>query len=152
MLSKNDCILLLTELSNKGVDTKKYLNKCLLSKDVDLEVVKFINDNRQLDVTKFYEKIRKSYNNKSSKLYINIMKELNENNITEVLTTLNALSLQILLFSKSVDNKKMFFDNVRLREIYKVLLEYSYNYNIDYSINLLKLIKADIKALESVYR
>ena len=74
-ITKSDCLLFLKDLENKGLDTKPYVNKVLKSDNIDLDVLKFINENRQLDVTKFYEKLRKSYNQKKSKLYINIVKE-----------------------------------------------------------------------------
>ena len=73
MITKNDCILLLTELEERGIDTKSALREAI-SQGPTISVIKFINDNRQLDLTTFYEKIRKSYNNKKSSLYINIVK------------------------------------------------------------------------------
>ena len=63
-LTKNDCLLLLGELERSGIDTREVTNKLVSSRDLSLDVVKFINQHRQLDLTKFYEKLRKSYNNK----------------------------------------------------------------------------------------
>lgn len=148
-IKKNDCILLLTELQENGIDTKKYLSYLLCNHDVSLEVVKFINDNRQFDVAKFYEKIRHNYNKRKSDLYINIVKEIEEP--SEVLTTLSAMLTQILLFSKhlSTENKQMFLSHSRAKEISFVLENYLNTYDITKAIHLLKLIKADIKAFES---
>ena len=94
-LTKNDCLLLLGELERSGIDTREATNKLVSSRDLSLDVVRFINQHRQLDLTKFYEKLRKSYNNKKSKLYTNIVKDIEDT--TTVLTTLSSLQLQILL-------------------------------------------------------
>ena len=76
MISKNDCLILLTDLENKGLETQSQIKTLLSNNSVTLDVLKFINDNRQLDLTKFYEKLRKSYNNHKSNLYINCIKVL----------------------------------------------------------------------------
>ena len=147
MITKNDCILLLTELEENGIDTKNALRETL-SQGVTLSVIKFINDNRQLDLTTFYEKIRRSYNKKKSSLYINIVKEIESPN--EVLTTLSALLTQILLFARDVENREMFLKHARALEITKILADYFQTYDLTKCIKLLKVIKADIKALESM--
>lgn len=148
MITKNDCLLLLADLKDKGVDTSAVTKQLMSSTSIDIEVLKFINDNRQLDLTAFYEKIRKSYNNKKSNLYINIVKEIEEPQ--EVLTTLSAMMTQILLFSKNLEDKQMFFKHSRVNEIVKVLNNYFITYDLTYCIKLIKLIKLDIKALESI--
>lgn len=122
MISKSDLVLILTELSENGVDTSKQISKVLTSREIPLDVVKFINDQRELEVNKFYTHIRKSYNTGKSKLYINIVKEIDD--VTEVLTTLSSLNLQILLFSKKVKDKQIFFNHCRAAEINKVLTLY----------------------------
>lgn len=147
MITKNDCILLLTELEEKGVNTKDALREAV-SQGATLSVIKFINDNRQLDLTTFYEKIRKNYNKKKSSLYINIVKEIETPN--EVLTTLSALLTQILLFARDVENREMFLKHARALEITKILTDYFQTYSLTNCIKLLKVIKADIKALESM--
>lgn len=148
MISKNDCILLLAELSDGGVDTSQVMKELIRSKEPTINVIKFINDNRQLDLTKFYKKIRKSYNQKHSNLYINIVKEVD--NVNDVLTTLSALETQILLFSKDVEDRTMFFRHARASEISKVLTNYFQTYDLTNCLRLMQVIKADIKALESV--
>lgn len=67
-ITKTDCILLLTEQQEKGIDVSSVLNKLVKQQEPSVDVIKFINDNRQLDLSKFYDKIRKSYNNKKSNL------------------------------------------------------------------------------------
>lgn len=148
MISKNDCILLLADLDSRGFDTKEQITTLLGSTQLPLSVIKFINDNRQLDLSRFYEGIRKSYNKKSSNLYINIVKEIEEP--TEVLTTLSAMLTQILRYSKNVENKSMFLRHARADDITKVLNNYFNTFDITLCIKLLRIIKADIKALESI--
>lgn len=148
MISKNDCYLLLADLQSKGIETTDVIKELMSSQTIPLSVIKFINDNRQLDLLKFYEKIRKSYNQKRSTLYINIVKEIEDPN--EILTTLSAMLTQILLFSKEVDNKQMFLRHARANDITKVLAIYFNNYDLTNCINLMRIIKADIKALQSI--
>ena len=62
MLQKNDLILLLTDLEESGIDVSKQLNEVITSNSIPIDVVRFINDNRQLDVSAFYDRIRKNYN------------------------------------------------------------------------------------------
>ena len=147
MITKNDCILLLTEIQTKtGESTDKYIKQLFTQVDIPIEVLLFINNNRQLELTKFYEKLRKSYNNKKSSLYINIVKEIEDP--VEVLTTLSSLNLQILLFSKKLSDKAMFFNHARSSEITYVLNNYFKTYDIQPCLKLLKLIKADLKVCE----
>ena len=146
MISKNDLFLILSEMSDNGIDTTKEFTKVATSRDIPLDIVKFINDNREMDVNKFYSHIKKSYNQKKSKLYINIMKEIED--VNEVLTTLASLNLQILLFSKKVSNRQMFLRHARAEEISKVLTIYFQNYDLANCVKLLHLIKADIIAFE----
>lgn len=148
MISKNDSILLLTDLQERGIDVTAYLSKAITNPEIDLQVLKFINDNRQLDLSKFYEKLRKSYNNKKSVLYKNIVKEIEEPN--EVLTTLSAMLTQILLFAKTVDNREMFLRHSRAQDISTILTRYFQSYDLTNCLKLLRVIKADLKALESM--
>lgn len=148
MITKNDCLILLSDIEKKGIDTSAVINE-LLSNGMTLNVIKFINDNRQLDVSAFYEKIRKSYNQKKSNLYMNIVKE-DFVEPAKTLTTLSALLTQILLFSKNVQDRQMFLKHSRADEITKVLNGYFTSWDITNCIKLLRLIKVDLKALESV--
>ena len=90
MIKKTDCLLLLTELQENGLDVKDQINKLMRTSDLNLDVLKFINDTRPLEVTQFYERLRHNYNKKKSDLYINIVKEIT--NPEEVLTTLASLN------------------------------------------------------------
>jgi hypothetical protein len=75
LITKTDCLSLLFELKDKGVDCTEQIKHLLVLPEPDIETIKFINDNRELNVRKFYEKLRKSYNQKRSNLYINIVRE-----------------------------------------------------------------------------
>lgn len=147
MITKNDIIILLTDLQEKGLDVSNYLNNTLKN-GVSISTIQFINSNRQLDLYKFYEKIRKSYNQKHSNLYINIVKEIDD--INKVLITLSALETQILIFSKNVEDREMFLRHSRALEISKVLSNYFINYDSKPCIKLIQLIKADLKCLQEV--
>lgn len=147
-ITKNDCLLLLTKMQEDGVDTKAQVNKLFSTPGIPLDVLKFINNHKQLDVISFYERIRKNYNNKRSKLYINIMKEIDDPE--EIITTLSALLTQIILTSEKVDNKKLFLNNVRAGEITRVLNNYFNTFDVESARKLLYLFKCDIKALESI--
>lgn len=150
MITKRDCILLLSELAERGIDTSSMMNRALRAPEIDLTVVKFINEHRQFDANAFYEKLRKSYNNKRSMLYKNIV-TCDEVDCTEtVLTTLAALNLQILLYMKDVDDSKMFMSHTRVQEINEVLLNYSKTYDLVPCIKVLQVIKADLKAFEYI--
>ena len=149
MILKNDCILLLTELENNGIDVKEQLKQIIKSNDVPLPVLKFINDNRQFEANKFYEHIRKSYNQKKSQLYKNIVKE-DIKDPFKCLTTLASLQLQILLYANKLDEKQMFLRHMRFEEISKVLLNYGKTQDLIPCQKLLKLVKADLKAFEYI--
>lgn len=142
MITKQDCLILLSEI---GATDK--IKELLSQSTPSVEIIKFINDNRQLDLTRFYEKIRKSYNQKHSKLYINIVKETED--VNDVLTTLSALLTQILLFSKTTDDKIMFLRHARADEISLVLNSYFKTYDITNCLKLMRIIKADLKVCEA---
>ena len=149
MLTKTDLLLLLTEIESTGRNVDAEIFNLLRSETISYDVLKFINDNRQFDVALFYDLIRKNYNNKKSNLYINLVRE-DLNNPSEVLITLSALNLQILLFSKKLADNKMFLKHSRAEEITNVLNIYYKTYDLLPCIKLLKLIKADLIAFEHI--
>lgn len=149
-ISKKDCLMLLSELQDEGIDCNMIVRD-LASNGITTEILKFINDNRPLEVTKFYDKIRRSYNHKKSKLYINIVK--NEfKDPKDILTTLASLNLQILLFTKQLNDSTIFLKHCRFEEINMCLYNYAKTYDLIPCQKLLGLIKADLKVLESIYR
>ena len=150
MITRRDCILLLSEMEAKGIKTDAMLQKTLTSADVQIDVIQFINSYREFDANRFYEKIRKSYNHKRSDLYKNIVTCDEKDCSGTVLTTLAALSLQILLFVKDVENSKMFLNHVRFAEIQQALLNYSKTSDLIPCIQVLQIVKADLKAFEYI--
>lgn len=149
MIKKNDLALLLIEMQKNGdEEASKLIPQLYKTSSIPLNIVKYINDNRQFDIAQFYEKLRHSYNNKRSDLYINIVKEIDD--IEEVLTTLASYNLQALLFAKKVENKDMFYKHSRLEEVTRVLNNYYKTYDIEDCYKVLSLIKADIKLFEEL--
>lgn len=146
MFTKTDCLSLLFELREKGIDVDKYIKYLLVHSEPTLDIIRTINNNMELSIRAFYEKLRKSYNNNKSKLYINIVKE---NNLEpkEVLCTLASLQLQILLFNKTLDDPS-FLRTARFNEICDCLKLYYISGDIIPSQKLLELFKADLKFLE----
>lgn len=146
-ISRTDCILLLTDLQEKGIDVKKQLES-IMRNDITQDVIAFINNNRQMDLSKFYEKLRKSYNNKKSKLYKQIVVSDEVDNSQEVVKTLSALLTQVVIFADDVEDKDMFLKHARADEISLVLAKYFKEKDITTCVKLLRIIKSDLKALE----
>lgn len=94
-LNKNDLLLLLAEMKSQGVEVQPQIQSLVNSATLPFEVLKFINERRPLEVTEFYDHLRRNYNQKKSALYKNIVKEVEDPK--EVLTTLSALLTQIVL-------------------------------------------------------
>lgn len=65
MINKNDCLSLLVKLESKGVNINSYMRQLLLSKEVPLEVLRFISQNRGIEVSNFYEMLRKAITRKN---------------------------------------------------------------------------------------
>lgn len=150
MITKRDCILLLSELSVKGIKTEAMLQKTLRVPGVDIEVIKFINSHRQFEANSFYEQLRRNYNSKKSNLYKNIVTCDEIDCSQTVLTTLASLNLQILLYAEKNHLDNMFFNHMRFEEINQVLYNYSKSYDLVPCIKVLQLIKADLKAFEYI--
>ena len=152
MLQSNDLILILTNMASQGVEgASTQIKNCIgkpLSQSID--TLKFINDHRQLDVTRFYERIRKNHNEKKSNLYKNIVRE--DLSAEEVITTLHAFALQVSLFAKHVEekDKTLFYKHVRAEEVARVLDKFYTDFDLTSSLKLLRLIKADLLVFEHV--
>ena len=149
MITKNDCLSILTKLDESGVSgVNSYVRKLVVARDIPLEVLKFISDNRGLEVSKFYEMLRKSHNQKKSPLYTNILKEIDDPQ--EVVTTLSCLLTQILLYGKKLENRDQFFREVRAEELTRVLNNYFKTGLYEECLNLIKVIKSDLLVLEYI--
>lgn len=70
MIKVQDCINLLIEIEKStGINVDNYITSLMKNDEYPIEVMKFINTHRALEVSKFYELLRKNYNAKKSPLY-----------------------------------------------------------------------------------
>lgn len=147
-ITKNDCLNLLFELKENGVDCTGEIKRLLVQTTPDIETIKFINDNRELNLRKFYEKLRHSYNDKKSKLYKNIV-DINSLEPKDALTCLASLQLQILLFNKGLEDTA-FLKHARFGSISECLYNYYKTGDIIPCQKLLNIIRSDLKLLEEI--
>ncbi len=126
-----------------------HIKKLLVSPTPTLEIIKYINDNKQINLRSFYEKLRKSYNSGNSKLYKNIVNET-ELEPKELLCCLGALQQQILLYDKFLESDVDFLKQARFDSICKCLLNYYNTKDIVPCQKLLTLFKYDLKLLEEI--
>ena len=149
MITKNDCLSILVRLEDAGVaNIDTYMRKLLVSREIPLEVLKFISDNSGLEISNFYEMIRKNHNKKKSPLYTNIVREQSEPK--EIVLTLSCLLTQIILYGNKLDKPELFFKEARAEEITRVLNEYFRTGVIENCSNLLKIVKSDLLVLEYI--
>ena len=130
-----------------GIGINSSVIKTLNNTSVDIEVLKFINKNRPLELGLFYESLRKRYNEGKSKLYKEIV-QIDIKEPKDMIVTLSSLLTQILLYSNKVENKQLFLKHSRADEITKVLYNYFDTFDLTLSVQMLNLIKADLKACE----
>ena len=149
MITKNDCLSILVKLEDGGVkNIDSYMRKLLVSREIPLEVLKFISDNRGLEISNFYEMLRRNHNKNKSPLYTNIVRE--QTSVKDIVTTLSCLLTQILLYGSKLENQELFYKEARAGEITKVLTEYFQEGTIENCQSLLKLIKSDLLVLEYI--
>jgi hypothetical protein len=149
MITKNDCLTILVSLEDRGVDIDQQMKKLLTAKEIPIDVLKFILDNRGIEVANFYEMLRKKHNQKKSPLYHNIVKDITDPD--EVVTTLACLLVQITLYSRKLtSNKEIFQREVRAEEISRVLNNYYATGTLDNCLALIKLLKSDLLVLEHI--
>lgn len=146
MLNKSDCMSILIKLEDQGVDINAQMKKLILAKDIPIDVLKFIAEKQGLEAVNFYEMLRKSYNNKKSKLYKNILDDINLDNICVILSS---LLLQIALYSsKLTDTKDSFLQEIRANEISEALADFYKSDNVEKCLAVLNAIKTDLLVLE----
>ena len=149
MITKNDCLTILVSLEDKGLNINTPMKKLITSKEIPLEVLKFILDNRGIEVANFYEMLRKKHNQKKSPLYHNIVKEIIDPD--EIVVTLSCLLVQINLYNKKLEtSKEIFLRETRAEEITRVLNNYYTTGSLEQCLALLKLLKTDLVVLEYI--
>jgi hypothetical protein len=149
MITKNDCLTILVSLEDRGINIDQQMKKLLVAKEIPIDTLKFILDNRGIEVANFYEMLRKKHNQKKSPLYHNIVKDITDPE--EIITTLACLLVQITLYSKKLPaNKEIFQREVRAEEISRVLNNYYATGALDSCLALIKLLKADLLVLEHI--
>ena len=149
MITKNDCLTLLVSLEDKGINIDKQMRKLVTSKEIPMDVLKFILDNRGSEVANFYEMLRRKHNQKKSPLYHNIVKDIEDTD--EIITTLACLLVQVTLYGKKLtSNKEIFQREVRAEEITRVLNNYYSTGDFSQCLALLRLLKADMLVLEYI--
>ena len=149
MITKNDCLTILVSLEDRGINIDQQMKKLLTAKEIPIDTLKFILENRGIEVANFYEMLRKKHNQKKSPLYHNIVKDITDPE--DVVTTLACLLVQVTLYSKKLSsNKEIFQREVRAEEISRVLNNYYATGRLDNCLSLMKLLKADLLVLEHI--
>lgn len=149
MITKNDCLTILVSLEDRGINVDQQMKKLITAKDIPMDTLKFILENRGIEVANFYEMLRKKHNQKKSPLYHNIVKDITD--AEEVITTLACLLVQITLYSNKLpSNKEIFQREVRAEEITRVLNNYYTTGMFDSCLTLMKLLKSDLLVLEHI--
>lgn len=145
MITKDDCMSILLKLEDQGININSIMRKLVIAKDIPLDVLQFIAQNRGVEALNFYEMLRIRYNKKKTPLYKNILKE---NSDAEITTILACLLTQIVLYSKKLESKELFLKEIRAEEIARVLQTYFETDDLGQCKKLLHLIKADLMVLE----
>ena len=78
MINKSDLMTVLVALEDRGLDINQPMRKLVTAKEIPTEVLKFILDNKGIEVANFYEMLRKKHNEKKSPLYHNIVKDIED--------------------------------------------------------------------------
>ena len=70
MITKVNALILLFQMKDKGIDVDSDIKYLMTHSEPTLDIIRKINDNMDLSIRAFYDKLRRSYNNKHSKLHI----------------------------------------------------------------------------------
>lgn len=145
MITKDDCMSILLKLEDQGLNINSAMRKLVVAKDLPLDVLKFIAQNRGMEAINFYEMLRSRYNQKKTPLYKNILKN---NDDKEITTILACLLTQIVLYSKKLESKDLFLREIRAEEISRVLHNYFETDDLEQCKKMLSLIRSDLLVLE----
>lgn len=141
MITKNDCFEIIIK---SNIENKKQLILELSPLPL-IEVIRKVNELRLLDVTNFYKKLRKSYNQKRSKLYKDLVREIDDPNKAAIILTIYLQNA--MLYKSEVNGEELFRKSARVPEVLQVLINF-FNYDIIKTVDMLKTIRNDIKCLE----
>lgn len=150
MLSKNTCYKILLEMRDDGQNVTRYINLVSSNTIVPKEVIQFINNQRPLKVTEYYDELRKLHNKKHVKLYKELLEE-SRDDIQRMTKVLSSYITRALIYTENMDgqDKFNFLENARIPDCSVALSKYF----IDKDDSLIKetfdLIRTDIKILEN---
>ena len=149
MITKQDCLSLLVKIEDeKQIKTDKYIQQILTSRELPLDVLKFIWAQRGLAAIDFYEMLRKRSNEHKSVLYKNIISEIGPK--TDIIVVLSSLLTQIALYGSKLDNKDLFYKEIRAEEISRALNLYYRESDLALCQTVLKMIRSDLLVLEYI--
>ena len=149
MLSKQECYKILLDMRADGVNVNKPISQLASAPTVPPEVIKFINENRNLAITEFYRVLRKKSNSTKNKLYKEIVTEVQQP--MDKVKALSSFITQGVIAGEKLELKERenFFKALRLNECAKVLMNYFENSDIQPLLEMVLLIKNDIKIFEN---
>ena len=131
MYNKQQCYKLLFDMRNQGINVMQQLTELSNSVNVPDNVIKFINEHRSLDITRFYEELRKENNKKGSKLYKEIVDEAKDP-IKRIKAISSYITKGIIAAEKfEIVDKPSFYKAIRLDECVKALNEYVANGSVN---------------------
>lgn len=149
MLSKQECYKILLDMRADGVNVNKPISQLASASTVPPEVIKFINENRNLAITEFYRVLRKKSNSTKNKLYKEIVTEVQQP--MDKVKALSSFITQGVIAGEKLELKERenFFKALRLKECAKALMNYFENSDIQPLLEMVLLIKNDIKIFEN---
>lgn len=147
MLDKNYCYKILFEMKD-DYNVMPMLTLLSQSNIVPKKVVEFINQHRDLELTQFYSQIRKMRNQKNSKLYYQLVNE--DRDPIESLKAVSSFITRALIYSEKLDSNErlVFLKSARVQECSISLSKYFVDNDIRLVLEILNMIRDDIKMLE----
>lgn len=149
MLNKQECYKILLDLRSQGVNVNRQIGLLAGAPTVPNEVIKFINENRALNVTEFYKVLRKKSNSTKNKLYKELVAETQQP--IDKVKALSSFITQGIIAGEKLDpmERENFFEALRLADCAQALMKYFTNSEIQPILETVLLIKNDIKILEN---
>ena len=148
MIDKQYCYRLLFEEQQNGTNCEQYIKDLALSVSIPKNVIRFLNDVRKPEVTKFFEDLRERNKKRTHKLYGTLMSDTED--VCKLSKALSSYVTQALIFTETMPEmqKKEVFQQLRLTEAIEALNSYFTNNDIKLILNVCRSISSDIKLLE----